>query len=332
MLTYIIRRVLTLIPILFLISVVSFFVIELPPGDWVSFQIETLRTSGVEVSEDEAERLTKQYGLDQPAYTRYLRWMENILLHGNLGWSFQWQRSVNELLAERLPLTIIFSVLALIVSWVIAIPIGIYSATHQYSVSDYLFTFVGFIGLATPSFLLALVMAWFFFRFLDFSALGLYSTEYISEPWSWAKFVDLLKHMALPVLLIGLASTGATIRVMRGNLLDELKKPYVITARAKGVKEMRLLFKYPVRLAINPMISTIGWLLPGIVAGEVLISIVLGIQTVGPLLLRSVLAQDMFLAGSIVLVLSSLTVIGSLLSDIALAWLDPRIRYEEVNR
>lgn len=332
MLAYIIRRVLTLIPILFLISLVSFFVIELPPGDFVSFQIENLRSSGVDVSDEEAERLTRQYGLDQPAYGRYFKWMRNILLDGNLGWSFQWQRPVNDLLAERLPLTILFSVLALIVSWIIAIPIGIYSATHQYSVSDYIFTFFGFIGLATPGFLLALVLAWFFFRFFDFSALGLFSTEYIEEPWSWAKFVDMLKHLALPVILIGLASTGGTIRVMRANLLDELKKPYVVTARAKGVKELRLLFKYPVRLAINPIISTIGWILPGIVAGEVLISIVLGIQTVGPLLLRSVLAQDMFLAGSIVMVLSTLTVIGSLISDIALVWLDPRIRYEEVSQ
>jgi peptide/nickel transport system permease protein len=325
---FIIRRFITLIPILFLISVVSFFIIELPPGDFATYYIENLRTTGVELSEEEEERIKQQYGLGGSAVSRYYRWMENILTEGNFGWSFAWQRPVNEILAERLPMTIIFSVLSLLVSWVIAIPIGIYSATRQYSIFDYIFTFVGFIGLATPAFLLALLMAWLFFRFFDFSALGLYSAEYIDEPWSLAKSLDLLKHMVLPIVLIGLAGTGATIRVMRGNLLDELKKPYVVTARAKGLREWQLLFKYPVRLAINPIISTIGWLLPAIVAGEVLVSIVLSIQTIGPTLLRAVLSQDMFLAGSIVMVLSSLTVIGSLLSDIALVWLDPRIRYE----
>jgi len=329
MLRYIIRRLVMLIPILFLISLVAFFIIELPPGDWVSFQIETLRTSGVQVSEDEAARLIRQYGLDKPAYQRYIQWISNIIFDGNLGWSFQWNRSVNGLLAERLPMTIMISLLSLLVSWIIAIPIGIYSATHQYSISDYIFTFFGFIGLATPGFLVALVLAWAFFVYFDFSALGLYSTEYIDAPWSWGKFVDMSKHLILPLVLISLAGTGATIRVMRGNLLDELQKQYVITARAKGVTELRLLFKYPVRLAINPIISTVGWVLPAIVSGEVLISIVLSLQTVGPLLLRAVLAQDMYLAGSIVLILSSLTVFGTLISDILLVWLDPRIRYEE---
>ena len=331
MLGYIIRRIITLIPILFLISVVSFFIIELPPGDFATYYIENLRTTGIEMTEDEEERIKNQFGLGGTPISRYYRWMSNILTEGNFGWSFAWQRPVNEILAERLPLTVIFSLLSLIVSWIIAIPIGIYSATHQYSFLDYIFTFIGFIGLATPAFLLALIMAWAFFRFFDFSALGLYSAEYIDEPWSFAKFVDLLKHMILPIILIGLAGTGGTIRVMRGNLLDELQKPYVTTARAKGVKELQLLFKYPVRLAINPIISTIGWLLPAIVAGEVLVSIVLSIQTIGPTLLRAVLSQDMFLAGSIVMVLSSLTVVGSLLSDIALVWLDPRIRYEETS-
>ncbi|MEM7342784.1 MAG: ABC transporter permease [Chloroflexota bacterium] len=329
MIGFIIRRLITLIPILFLISVVSFAIIELPPGDFATYYIENLRTTGVELSADEEERIKHQFGLGGTAISRYFRWMENIITEGNFGWSFAWQRPVNEILQERLPLTVLFSLLSLIVSWAIAIPIGIYSATHQYSFLDYIFTFIGFIGLATPAFLLALVMAWAFFRFFNFSALGLYSAEYIDEPMSIEKFIDLLKHMVLPIVLIGLAGTGGTIRVMRGNLLDELKKPYVVTARAKGVTEMRLLFKYPVRLAFNPIISTIGWLLPAIVAGEVLVSIVLSIQTIGPTLLRAVLSQDMFLAGSIVMVLSTLTVIGSLLSDIALVLLDPRIRYEE---
>jgi peptide/nickel transport system permease protein len=331
-LAYIARRVVTLIPILFLLSVVSFFIIELPPGDWVSFQIESLRMSGVQVSEDEALRLTRLYGLDKPAYERYLTWIGGIVLRGDLGWSFQWNRSVNAILAERVPLTVLISLLALVFSWAVAIPIGIYSATHQYSPGDYVFTFFGFIGLATPGFLLALVLAWAFFRYFNFSALGLFSTEFLDEPWSWAKFVDMLKHIWLPMIIVGLAGTGATIRVMRNNLLDELQKQYVVTARAKGLTELQILLKYPVRVAINPIISTVGWVLPGIVAGEILVAIVLSLQTVGPVLLRAVLAQDMYLAGSIILILSTLTVIGTLLSDILLAWLDPRIRYGGVGK
>ncbi|GIV80564.1 MAG: peptide ABC transporter permease [Litorilinea sp.] len=328
MLLYITRRLIMLIPILFMISVVSFFLIELPPGDWVSYHITNLRNSGIQLSQDEADRLVRMYGFDQPVYMRYLKWMEGILLRGDFGWSFQWNRSVNSVLAERLPLTIAISLMSLIVSWAISIPIGIYSATHQYSLADYFFTFLGFIGLATPGFLLAMLLAWVLFVYFDFSALGLFSTEYLDAPWSMAKFIDMLKHLVLPLLIIGLAGTGATIRVMRGNLLDELQKQYVITARAKGVSELRLLMKYPVRMALNPVMSTIGWILPGIVSGEILISLVLGLQTTGPALLRAVLAQDMYLAGSIVMILSSLTVIGTLISDILLAWMDPRIRYE----
>lgn len=332
MLAYIARRIVTLIPILFLISVVSFIVIELPPGDWVTFQIENLRMSGVELGQDEADRLTRQYGLDKPPHERYLRWMENMLIHGNFGWSFQWNRPVNDLLAERIPLTMAISIASLLLSWAIAIPIGIYSATHQYSVWDYIFTFIGFIGLATPGFLVALVLAWLIFTTTGFSPLGLFSTQYIDAPWSWEKLVDMLKHLILPLFIIGLGSTGTTIRVMRANLLDELKKQYVITARAKGLSELKLLLKYPVRMAINPIISTVGWVLPGLVSGEVLVSIVLSIQTTGPLLLRAVLAQDMYLAGSIVMILSTLTVIGTLLSDILLAAMDPRIRYGGVKK
>ncbi|GAB4557284.1 MAG: ABC transporter permease [Anaerolineae bacterium] len=332
MLAYVARRLLMLIPILFLISVVSFFVIELPPGDWVSFQIESLRMSGVQVSEDEAIRLTRQYGLDLPAHQRYLKWIKGMVLEGDFGWSFQWNRPVNDILKERIPLTVLVSLSALLFSWAVAIPIGIYSATHQYSVWDYIFTFMGFIGLATPGFLLALILAWAFFRFFDFSVLGLFSTEYLDAPWSWAKFVDMLKHLWLPMIIVGMAGTGGTIRVMRGNLLDELNKQYVITARAKGLKEWQILLKYPVRMAINPIISTVGWVLPGIVSGEILVSIVLSLQTTGPILLRAVLAQDMYLAGSIVMILSTLTVIGTLISDLLLAWLDPRIRYGGVEK
>jgi peptide/nickel transport system permease protein len=258
--------------------------------------------------------------------------MQAILTKGDFGWSFQWSKPVNEILRERLPLTLGISIFSLLVSWSIAIPIGIYSATHQYSPLDYVATFFGFIGLATPGFLLAMILAWAFFRFFDFSALGLYSTKFLDAPWSGAKFVDMLKHLILPLIIIGMASTGSTIRVMRGNLLDELKKQYVITARAKGLPELQILFKYPVRLAFNPIFSTIGWLLPAIFSGEVLISIVLSMPSLGPLLLRATLAQDMYLTGSIVLILSTLTVVGSLLSDIYLAWADPRIRYEGVSK
>lgn len=332
MLVFILRRLIMLVPILLLISVVSFVIIELPPGDWVTYQIESLRASGVELNQEEADRLVAMYGFDQPAYMRYLNWMESILFDFNFGWSFQWNRTVNELLAERLPLTLTISLLSLVVSWAIAIPIGIYSATHQYSVTDYIVTFFGFIGLATPGFLLAMVLAWFVLRYFNFSPLGLTSIEFVGQPMSWAKLMDMAKHLVLPLLIIGLAGTGATIRVMRGNLLDELQKQYVITARAKGVSETRLLFKYPVRMALNPVLSTIGWILPAIFSGEVLVSLILGLQTTGPLLLRAVLAQDMFLAGSIVMILSALTVVGTLLSDILLAWMDPRIRYEGTGR
>lgn len=327
MLVYIIRRLVMLIPILFLVSFIAFFVIELPPGDWVSTYITQLRTSGIELSDQEAQRLITMYGFDQPAYMRYFKWVSGIVTRGDFGWSFQWGKPVSEVIAERLPITLAISLMALIFSWLIAIPIGIYSATHQYSLVDYLATFIGFIGLATPGFLLAMILAWAANQYLGFSALGLYSKEFLDKPWSLAKAIDMLKHMILPLVIIGMASAGSTIRVLRGNLLDELKKQYVVTARAKGVSEIRLLFKYPVRLALNPVFSTIGWLLPAIFAGEVLISIVLSVPSIGPLLLRATLAQDMYLTGSIVLILSALTIIGSLISDIYLAWADPRIRY-----
>lgn len=332
MLTYIIRRLIMLIPILLLVSLLSYAIIELPPGDWVSTYISNMRTSGIEMSDQEAQRLTEMYGFDQPMYTRYFKWISGIILHGNFGWSFQWGKPVNELIAERLPITLMISLMALVFSWMVAIPIGIYSATHQYSIVDYLATFIGFIGIALPGFLLAMILAWGSFRYLGFSALGLYSKEFLDAPMSTAKFLNMLQHMLMPLIIIGMSSTAATIRVLRGNLLDELKKQYVITARAKGLSETRMLFKYPVRLALNPVFSTIGWLLPAIFAGEVLISIVLSVPSIGPLLLRSTLAQDMYLTGSIVLILSSLTIIGSLISDIYLAWADPRIRYGGISK
>jgi peptide/nickel transport system permease protein len=326
-LAYIIRRILMLIPILLLVSFIAFFIIELPPGDWVTTYVSQLRTSGITLSDQEAERLTQLYGFDQPTYVRYYKWVSGIVMHGDFGWSFQWGKPVSAVIGERLPVTLGISLLALVFSWLIAIPIGIYSATHQYSLVDYFATFIGFIGLATPGFLLAMILAWAANQYLGFSALGLHSTQYLDKPWSVAKFLDMLQHLILPLIIIGMASAGSTIRVLRGNLLDELKKQYVVTARAKGLTERQLLFKYPVRLALNPVFSTIGWLLPAIFAGEVLISIVLSVPSIGPLLLRSTLSQDMYLTGSIVLILSALTIVGSLISDIYLAWADPRIRY-----
>jgi len=328
MLLYMVRRVIMLIPILFLISIVSFIVIELPPGDWVSNYISNLRTSGIELQEGEADRLTAMYGFDQPSYVRYARWMTGILTRGDFGWSFQWGKPINDILAERLPLTLIISISALLISWLIAIPIGIYSATHPYSLVDYVATVLAFIWVATPGFLLAFVSAWLIFHYLDFSPLGLNSTEFLDAPWNMAKFLDRVKHLILPIIIIGLSGTGATIRVMRANLLDELKKQYVTTARAKGLTELNILFKYPVRIAFNPLFSTIGWLLPALFSGEVIISVVLSIPTLGPTLLRATLAQDMYLVGSIVLILSTLTVVGTLISDFYLVWADPRIRFE----
>ena len=332
MLSYVLKRIVQLVPILFLISVVSFSIIELPPGDFADFYISSLRQSGMTILDDEARRIKEEYGFNKPLIEKYLRWLGYIVLNGNFGYSFEYQKPVNDIIWEKLPLTIGFTLGAMIISWIIAIPIGIYSALNQYSKTDYIFTFIGFIGLATPPFLMALLFAWFFLKIFDYSVLGLYSPEYATAPWSFDKFVDMLKHLILPVILIGLQGTGTIIRIMRGNLLDELKKPYVVTAKAKGVPFKKLLMKYPVRMAINPIISTIGWLLPALIAGEILISIVLGIQTLGPVLLRSVLSQDMWLAASIVMILSFLTVLGSLLSDLLLVWLDPRIRYERLSK
>jgi peptide/nickel transport system permease protein len=327
MLQYIIQRVLQFIPLLITISVLTFAIIELPPGDWLSMHILQLEQSGAKIAEEEIARLTKQYGLDKPLHMRYLLWIWNIIRHGNFGRSFQWNQPVSEVIQERLVLTIVMSLCTLLFVWAIAIPIGIYAATHQYSIVDYFLTFIGFIGMSVPSFLLALVLMYFAFAYLDISVTGLFSPEYADAPWSWAKVWDMFQRLWVPILVIGTSGTASLIRVMRGTLLDELRKQYVTTARAKGLTERRLLLKYPVRIAINPMISTIGWLLPGIVSGSAIVSIVLNLPTTGPVLLRALMYQDMYLAGSFVLMLSTLTIVGTLISDILLAAMDPRIRY-----
>jgi peptide/nickel transport system permease protein len=313
--------------LLAVISVLTFAIIELPPGDYLSMHIIQLEQSGTTVSEDEIARLTMQYGLDKPVHRRYMLWIWNILRHGNFGRSFQWNKPVSEVIGERILLTMVMSICTLIFVWATAIPIGIYAATHQYSILDYLFTFLGFVGMAVPGFLLALVLMYAAFAYLDISVTGLFSPEYADAPWSWAKIWDMFQRLWVPIIVIGISGTASLIRVMRGTLLDELRRQYVTTARAKGVSERKLLFKYPVRIAINPMISTIGWLLPGIISGSAIVSIVLNLPTTGPVLLRALMYQDMYLAGSFIMILSTLTIVGTLISDILLALVDPRIRY-----
>jgi len=321
------KRLLLMIPTLLIISMISFAIIQLPPGDYLTSYITALSETGETVAEEQVEALRVRYSLDKPPYMQYLHWMGR-LLKGDMGMSFEWGKPVTELIGERILLTTIISIVTLLFTWSIAIPIGIYSAVKQYSWQDYLFTFLGFIGLATPGFLLALVFMYIGYAVFGTSVGGLFSPVYQNAPWSMAKLMDLFAHLWIPVIVIGLSGTAGMIRVMRGNLLDELRKQYVITARAKGVPRIKMLLKYPVRVALNPMASTIGWLLPQIVSGATIVSVVLGLPTTGPLLLRALMNQDMYLAGSMVMFLSALTVVGTLISDILLLWLDPRIRYE----
>ncbi len=327
MLSFIIRRLVLMVPMLFLVSVISFIIIQLPPGDYLSTYITQLEAMGRKFDQAEIQSLKAQYGLDQPMYIQYLKWMKTVF-NGTFGRSFMWEMTVWEVISSRLPMTIVISFFSLLVVWSLSIPIAIISATKHNTFVDYFFTFVGFIGLATPSFLLALVLGWVFYKMSGIMITGLYSQEYSDAPWSLAKFLDLLKHVWFPIMVIGVGGTAGLIRTLRATLLDELGKPYVVTARAKGLSETRLLLKYPIRIAMNPIFSTIGWVLPGLINGGVIVGIVLNLQTIGPVLLRATLSQDMYLAGSIVLILSTLTVIGTFISDIMLAWLDPRIRYE----
>ena len=328
MLAYIGRRALLAVFTVWAISVLAFAIIQLPPGDYVTSYIAQMASTGSVVSEEEAETLRIQYGLGQPMYVQYLKWTRQVV-QGNFGMSMEWRRPVGEVIGERLWLTVIVSVAALILTWGLALPIGIYSAVRQYSVGDYVATFIGFIGLAVPNFLLALVLLYLGFVFFNANIGGLFSPELQDAPWSAARVWDLMKHLPIPALILGLAGTAQQIRIMRANLLDELRKPYVVTARSKGLAEARVILKYPVRVALNPFASTIGYTLPYIVSGSIIVSLVLGLPTVGPLLLKALIAQDMFLAGTIVLLLGLMTVIGTLISDILLVWIDPRIRLEE---
>ena len=328
MLQFILRRTLMMIPTLFAISIVTFVIIQLPPGDFFTTYISNMAAMGETVDQTQVEKIKEQYGFDQPIYVQYGKWIWNIISKGDFGRSFQKGKPVTDLIGERMALTVAISLFALLITWVIAFPIGIFSAVRQYSIWDYIFTFFGFIGLAVPSFLLALVLMYIAFKYLGQSVGGLFSPGVTDAPWSLEKIKDLLAHMWIPVVLIALEGTAGLIRVMRANLLDELHKPYYVTAKAKGLSEFQALIQYPVRVALNPWISSVGWILPGLVSGATIISVVLNLPTTGPMQLEALLNQDMYLAGSFVLLLSSLTVVGTLISDILLAWLDPRIRYQ----
>jgi peptide/nickel transport system permease protein len=325
---FILRRVAILIPLLVLVSVVAFVVIQLPGGGFVDSYIRALQLQGGSVNEAQKQALIRQYGLDKPVLVQYFIWISKIVLHGDFGNSFKFQRPVVDLLKERVPRTMALSITSIILTWIIALPIGILSALKKYSFWDYFFTFLSFLGLSIPPFLFALVLLYIVFVKTGYLATGLFSPAYETAPWSLAKFADLMKNVWLPLLVLSVTSTAGIIRIMRASLLDELKKQYVTTARAKGLPEWRVILKYPIRIAINPLISTIGWLLPAVVGGELVVSKVLNLPTVGPMMLDATLGQDMYLAGGFVLILCTLTIVGTLISDILLAWADPRIRLE----
>jgi len=326
-LTYIVQRLVMAVFTIVVISIFSFLVIKLPPGDYVDAYVAQMAASGSIVSQEAAANLRAQYGLDQPIYIQYLRWA-NLALHGNFGMAMEYGRPVTDVIGDRLWTTMAVSVAALLFTWAVALPIGIYSAVRQYSILDYVFTTFGFIGLAVPNFLLGLLVLYVGFKYFNLNVGGLFSPDYLDAPWSWAKVGDLLAHLPVPMVILGIAATAQQIRIMRANLLDEKRKPYVVTARAKGLPEWRVILKYPVRVALNPFASTIGYTLPFIVSGSIILSLVLSLPTVGPLLLKALIALDMFLAATIIMMTAVLTVIGTLISDLLLVWIDPRIRLQ----
>jgi peptide/nickel transport system permease protein len=335
MIAYLLRRLLTMAVTLLIISALVFFIIKLPPGDFLTNQIMELRAQGEAASVAKAEFLMKQYGLDRPVWEQYLAWLGvwpnsdgvfSGLLQGNWGWSFEFDRPVAEVVGDALWLTLLVNVAVVIFVHIVSIPIAIYSATRQYSIGDYVATFIGYIGLATPSFLLALILLYYTNRWFGVSIGGLYDPKYAGQPWTWDKIQSLLSHLVVPTLVIGLGGTAAMIRRMRANLLDELGKQYYVTAKAKGLPPTKALLKYPFRMSLNPFIADIGNLLPHLISGSVLVSLVLSLPTVGPLLLGALKSQDQYLAGFILMFVAMLTVIGMLISDLLLAWLDPRIR------
>ncbi|QND24021.1 ABC transporter permease (plasmid) [Rhizobium leguminosarum bv. viciae] len=328
MLVFIAKRFLWMIPSLFAVSFLAFVLIQLPPGDYVTTYIATLAASNEIVDQNTAAQLRERFGLGDPMLVQYFKWIWGILTRGDFGISFEWQQPVSDLIWERMALTLVLALSTLIATWAIALPIGVYSAVRKYSIGDYFFTAFTFFGPAVPSFLLALVLMYVAAVEFGQDVGGLFSPEYENASWSFAKMVDLFSHLWLPVIILAVSSTASLIRVMRANMLDELPKPYVTTARAKGLSEFRLLMKYPLMIALNPFISTIAWLLPNLISGSVVVAIVLNLPTAAPLLLQALMAQDMYLAGAFVLLICALTLIGSLISDILLALVDPRIRLE----
>ena len=324
---YILQR-LALLPLLMVIySFVIFAIIQAPPGDFLTAYVATLSSSGSSISADQIAALRHQYGRDQPFAVQYALWMKN-LLHGDFGLSLEYQRPNADLIGEQIGLTIALALFSFVLTWVIAVPAGIYSATHPRSLGDHVLTVINYVGVAVPNFMLALVLMWIAFAYFDISITGLYSPEFVDARWSFARVWDLLGHIWLPALVLGIAGTARLSRIMRANLLDELNKPYVVTARAKGMKEWRLVLRYPVRLALNPLVSTIGWYLPALFSGSLIVATVMNLPNIGPLLLRALINQDMYLAGGILLIYSFLTIVGTLLSDVLLALIDPRIRVE----
>jgi peptide/nickel transport system permease protein len=326
MLRFVTRRLLWMILTLTAISFVTFVVIKLPPGDYTSTVIANAEARGQDIPDSQIAELKRHYGLDKPFMVQYLTWVSGVVLHGDLGQSFAWNQSVASLIGNRVLLSMVLSIASLLFVWAIAFPIGIYSALRQYSPGDYFASFLGFIGMAVPEFMLARVMLYVGCRYFGQSVGGLFSPQYADAAWNLGKLLDLVSHLWIPIVVVGVAGTAGLIRITRANLLDELHKPYVATARAKGLPEWKLLLKYPVRMSLSPFFSTVGWLLPGLISGETIVSVVMSLPTSGPLLLGAVKSQDMYLVGSFVLILSTLTVIGTMLSDLALAWWDPRIR------
>ena len=329
MLQYVLKRLFTLIPIIFVISFITFFIIQLPPGDYATIYTSQLEEQGQRLSTAEISKIREDLGLNQPVIVQYWKWISGIVFRGDFGYSFTWRMKVTGLIGDRILLTLIVAMTTLVFSYVVAVPIGIYSATHQYTPGDYVATFLGFIGLATPNFLLGLIIMYLLYRFFGLSVGGLFSPEFVGAAFSFAKLFDFVKHLVVPVIVIGTASVAGLLRVVRANLLDELQKQYVTTARSKGLNERRLLYKYPIRAAMNPVVSSIGWVLPALFSGSAVTAIVLNLPTVGTLLMGALMAQDMYLAGSLLFIMACLTVVGTLISDILLAWIDPRIRLGE---
>jgi len=324
--TYLLKRFAYMLILLFAVSVFSFILIDLPPGDYLTSYVASLREQrGSEIDRSEIEALRQQYGLDQNLAVRYWKWITNAM-QGDWGRSFAWRIPVSTLVAERLPVTVLSAVLTLLFTYIVAVPIGIYSAARQYSIPDYIFTIFGFVGLAMPTFFVALLLMYYINRWTGFSVGGLYSPEFLNQPMTTAKFWDMIKHISILVVAVGLAGMASVIRIMRSGVLDEMKKQYVVAARSKGLGETRLLMKYPVRLALNPIVSSIGWVLPTIVSGATVTAIVMNIPTLGSLLYEALLAQDSYVAMACIMMLSCLTVIGMFISDMLLAVVDPRIR------